>query len=603
LAQKIAAVTEVDVSLLAHKFANSSQAADVDEWDHFSRMKPGWAHQIVNATDVAAWTHQLANATHVAGSSVALNLGVGLHTLKETGRRGVVGPAHGNPFMHVVERPDGGHGRYVYYQPRHMKDPDSDPGASPDDVLWDRSRVDPGLPFRSLVEYSAGTALVGCAAFMTPLALAGLCVSRAWVRPFAIVKPVELKASHDRGCVDAKALSIWDGTVATFSSICGTGLLAMPYAFSVAGLIGGTVAILLFVGCSAYTANLMVRVLGPKAKAAKDSGLKVEFLGWPFLVEAAFGRKAKYAISVFLAVELWGYLLSVIITSALNMNQFSETITVPSAIMVSVVVAYAFNMLPTHLLTRLNVISNFSYIACLGMFLATGLMLPERAPTSEIGLVKPRGLLSAAGILVFSPAAHSFYPDIMQRMEEPQEYFVCVRRAYLAAGALYLTIAVLGYCLFGGSIQPSAVKNIGVDLHLNPISGLGWMNTAAAVGMTVKMLAMQPLILSPLTATIEGFAADYGPLAKMAKGGSFGHVAASVVLALSAVVSLRLASEMAVVMNFIGSVFCMTIAFIVPVLCYWKLAEETISKSKRLVFICLLVAGGFFALTAIIAAI
>ena len=42
-----------------------------------------------------------------------------------------------------------------------------------------------------------------------------------------------------------------------FSCLVGTGLLAMPYAFSLAGLIAAPL-LLLFVACSAYTAHLMV---------------------------------------------------------------------------------------------------------------------------------------------------------------------------------------------------------------------------------------------------------------------------------------------------------------------------------------------------------
>jgi len=62
---------------------------------------------------------------------------------------------------------------------------------------------------------------------------------------------------------------------------------------------------------------------------------------------------------------------------------------------------------------------------------------------------------------------------------------------------------------------------------------------------------------------------------------------------------MRFAHEMAVVVNFIGSVFRMTIAFIVPVICYWKLAGETFSPLKRVVFVSLLVMGGFSALAII----
>merc|ERR1719291_776045 len=106
-------------------------------------------------------------------------------------------------------------------------------------------------------------------------------------------------------------------------------------------------------------------------------------------------------------------------------------------------------------------------------------MLPQRAAPTDVEFgVRPQGLATAAGIIVFSPAAHSFFPAVMMRMEEPTKFPVCLRRAYGLACLLYLCIACLGYYFFGDSIQPSLVKHVGFDLAMQPIPGLGWMHLA-----------------------------------------------------------------------------------------------------------------------------
>ena len=69
------------------------------------------------------------------------------------------------------------------------------------------------------------------------------------------------------------------------------------------------------------------------------------------------------------------------------------------------------------------------YLMLAARFVATGLLLPSRAPSSEIQTVKPHGLLAACGILIFSPAGHSFYPQIMQQMEEPSKFPSCIKNA------------------------------------------------------------------------------------------------------------------------------------------------------------------------------
>merc|ERR1719440_2367722 len=103
------------------------------------------------------------------------------------------------------------------------------------------------------------------------------------------------------------------------------------------------------------------------------------------------------------------------------------------------------------------------------------------------------------------------YPAIMQRMEKPKEYPLCIRRAYLLAIVAYIGFAVSGYYLFGNAVQPSAVRNIGADLGLVPLPNLGWMNTVAAFCMVMKMCGLQPLILTPLNSTIECLLHGFAP--------------------------------------------------------------------------------------------
>lgn len=377
-----------------------------------------------------------------------------------------------------------------------------------------------------------------------------------------------------------KGMNVWDATVATFSSLVSTGLLAMPYAFSLAGMIAVPL-VLFFVACSAYTAHLMVWSLEGLGHS--------ETAGWGSLVGAAFGPRAKLAINIFLVIELWGYLLSSTVCAAMNISQLWDTVTPPFAIGLAVCCAYWLSFVPSTTMTRISITSNMGFVLCCIMFLITGLCLPKEAPSADIQFFRPNGLLLAAGILVYSPAGHSFYPALMQKMEEPEKFPICIRRAYLAACILYLAIAVPGYCLFGNMTQPSAVSNIGVDLTLVQIPGLGWMNSFAALTMAVKMIPSQSLTLVPLTSALEDLAAE--PL----KGWMVKSLAAPVCLFLSATAAMAYANEMAVLINLIGSVFCMNVSFVMPVACYWKLSSKPVSIMRQALFIGLLAMGSTFA--------
>jgi len=390
-------------------------------------------------------------------------------------------------------------------------------------------------------------------------------------------------SDHDFGGAAAD-LSVWDATVTTFSTIIGSGLLVMPYALSQAGLVAIPV-IVFFTACSAYSAHLMAWALGAAAPEAERRGVRADRRGWGFLVEVAFGPGARRAIDAFLIVELWSYLLSCMVCMAMNVEQLVDGLSASSAVAASATLGLALTFVPSRLLTSFNVASNAVFVVVMVMFIMTGLLLPSKAPASDIEVVRPGGMVAAFGMIVFSPAAHSFYPAVMQRMKEPERYPVCLRRAYLGACVLYLGCAVPGYLLFGKALQPSAVANIGYDLHLVPIPNLGWMNGVAALCMAMKMLAMQPLVLTPLSSTVEGVLS--------------GKVADSILavsimpclLAMTAVVAVRFANDTATLLNLIGSVFCMNIAFVVPVVCYWKLATEPICITRKLGLVGLIAMG------------
>mmetsp|Transcript_40704 Transcript_40704/g.75759 ORF Transcript_40704/g.75759 Transcript_40704/m.75759 type:complete len:668 (+) Transcript_40704:143-2146(+) len=391
-------------------------------------------------------------------------------------------------------------------------------------------------------------------------------------------------------CTSSEDLGVWDGTVALFSCLVGTGLLAMPYAFSLAGMVAAPLVVF-FVGCSAYTAHLMVWAM--QAEAARQclpSGsrtARVVTIDWAALVNAAFGPSARKAVEIFLIVELWGYLLSTAVCASMNVAQLLDLSSAP-AVALAVCGAYSLTFVPAKVLTKINVMSNLVFIASALMFLITGLLLPQKAPASDVEMIRPKGLLAAAGILIFSPAGHSFYPRIIQQMEEPQKFSSCIKWAYAAACAVYLAIAVPGYYLFGSAAQPSAVRNIGVDRQLMPLPDLWWMNTAAALGLVVKLIPNQALVLSPLTAVIKGALARRlsESTAEVAQA-----AVTPVVLLVSALLAVHFANEMAFLLNLLGSFFCMNIAFVLPVICYWRLASETLSFGRQLLFGALIAMG------------
>jgi vesicular inhibitory amino acid transporter len=395
---------------------------------------------------------------------------------------------------------------------------------------------------------------------------------------------------------NTESISTWDGTVTTFSAVFGVGFLCLPYAMSLAGWVGAPIIIFL-TACAGYTGQVMTSALQQEASRVSSQQGKPVVLGWGFLMRSAYGPRAERAVNIFLVIELWGYMLSGIVSAATNLNQLLPNLPSSAAIGLTVLVQFGLAALPMRTLSRLNVIGNILFVVCCLMFLVTGLMLPSKALSSEHQFVRPEGVAAACGIIIFSPASHSLYPAIMQKMKHPEQYSVCLRRAYVLACVVYVCFAVSGYYLFGSAVQPSAVRNIGVDRRLIALPNLGWMNYVASFSMLVKVSSLQPLIMAPLISTIEGMFEGWvrQPMLSTLSG--------PCVLTISAVVAIHFAQNVAALLTLVGSVFCMSIAFVLPALCYWRINADSIGPLQQVVFSGLILMGGSFAILGLISAL
>jgi len=409
------------------------------------------------------------------------------------------------------------------------------------------------------------------------------------------VTPTEpLQAGEPMKVTPTGFLSEWDATVALFSLMLGAAILTTPYAFKLAGVFG-ILLLVIYTLLSGYTAQLLSWAFNSLTKEANKLALPPEKRNWPFIVETAFGSVGKRLLAWFLLVETWGYVLSYTVVSAHHWHivyaRFSES----QFVMACSVGTYVLLMVPPAFLTKISVFCNMIYICGCLMFVFSGFMMPAKAPQSDFVTVIPEGILAASGILLFNSASHACYPTFQASMAEPARFSSSVRQAYVAGLLFYLLVAVPGYYCLGNAVQQSFIENIGHTLHMKPMHGMGWMSTFAAGGIAVKMVALQPLVYKPFAATVKGLLGETISSMSVCR-----CVLDPILLAISGAVSCLFAKDMAMLLNIIGSVLCMNIAFVMPVACYWKLTEHHISCPKKLLFTLIMSMGGFFAVSGFI---
>eukprot|EP00419_Tripos_fusus_P005801 CAMPEP_0172681598 /NCGR_PEP_ID=MMETSP1074-20121228/17566_1 /TAXON_ID=2916 /ORGANISM="Ceratium fusus, Strain PA161109" /LENGTH=803 /DNA_ID=CAMNT_0013500127 /DNA_START=29 /DNA_END=2440 /DNA_ORIENTATION=- len=409
------------------------------------------------------------------------------------------------------------------------------------------------------------------------------------------VTPTEpFQASEPTKATATGFLSEWDATVALFSLMLGAAILTTPYAFKLAGVFG-ILLLVIYTVLSGYTAQLLSLAFNSLTKEADKLAIPPEARNWPFIVEAAFGTGGKRVLAWFLLVETWGYVLSYTVVSAHHWHIVYTNFSESQFVVACSVGTYVLLMVPPAFLTKISVLCNMIYICGCLMFVFSGFMMPAKAPQSDFVTVIPEGILAASGILLFNSASHACYPTFQASMAEPARFSSSVRQAYAAGLLFYLLVAVPGYYCLGNAVQQSFIENIGHTLHMQPMRGMGWMSTFAAGGIAVKMLALQPLVYKPFAATVKGLLGDTISSMSVCR-----CVLDPILLAISGAISCLFAKDMAMLLNIIGSVLCMNIAFVMPVACYWKLTDTPISCPKKLLLTLIMSMGGFFAVSGLI---
>ncbi|XP_076945476.1 amino acid transporter AVT1C-like [Bidens hawaiensis] len=242
--------------------------------------------------------------------------------------------------------------------------------------------------------------------------------------------------------------------------LCGVGLLSTPYAAKQGGWAGMSV---LFIFCvlSFYTGLLLLSCLDSRP------GLKT----YPDIGEAAFGKAGRLVISIILYVELYAACVEYIILESDNLSSlfpnaqlslggYHLTSHYLCAIMVTLVV------LPTVWLRDMSVLS---YISAGGVFVSVLLVFC----LFWIGLVDNIGfqiestktlnmpkLPVAIGLYGYCYAGHAVLPNIYASMEKRSQFPLVLFASFAICTLLYAGVAIMGYMMFGESIESQFTLNL-----------------------------------------------------------------------------------------------------------------------------------------------
>jgi vesicular inhibitory amino acid transporter len=185
------------------------------------------------------------------------------------------------------------------------------------------------------------------------------------------------------------------------------------------------------------------------------------------------------------------------------------------------------------------------------------------------------------GLIMAGFAGHAVFPTIYHDMEDPKEYKRMVNSTYLTVAAVYLTVAVTGYLMFGSAtLQEITLNLMAVADYNQPLNRFAvcWvaLNPIAKYGLTLN-----PVLLSWQTVLPH----------------RFGSLASVCLTTLMLVCLVFLLPNFDRVISLLGAFFSFFISAIFPLVCHIKLFRQTMPRWELWINHLLLVLASFMAIT------
>ncbi|KAK5639982.1 hypothetical protein RI129_010793 [Pyrocoelia pectoralis] len=257
-----------------------------------------------------------------------------------------------------------------------------------------------------------------------------------------------------------------------FKCSCGTGIVAMPKAFSYSGYVVGIVGTLIIGFLATYCVHLIIRCEYELCKRKK-----VPSLTYPGIAEAGFAEGprvmkmcspyAGHIINIFLFIYQMGgcCVYNVFIASNVQavVNEYTEGFRIELYMLMFLVPTIFLNWIrDLKRLAPLSTVANFTTLVSLAI---TMYYIIKEGPTVEgrdpVGTIQNFPLFF--GTVIFALEAIGVIIPLENEMKDPKAFggiFGVLNRGMVAVVLLYGSLGLLGYLSYGPLIEASVTLNL-----------------------------------------------------------------------------------------------------------------------------------------------
>ncbi|KIW26648.1 uncharacterized protein PV07_06466 [Cladophialophora immunda] len=349
--------------------------------------------------------------------------------------------------------------------------------------------------------------------------------------------------------------------------LIGVGILALPLGIRYSGWVLGLSFLTLAAIGTSYTARLLAKCL--------DSNTGSTTYG--DIAYLAFDSWGRHFVEALFILELTAANVALIILFADSMNSL-----IPDVSVIEWKVIIALGLIPLNFVPfkTLSVTSVIGIFCCLGIIIivfADGLIKP-RAPGSLRDVAKTwafpedwRTVPLSLGLFMAPWGGHSVFPAIYKDMRHPHKYGRALKYTYFFTYGLDLSMAVLGYLMFGDKVRDEVTSNILRSTAYPHVLSVIIVVLIAIIPVTKIPLSNRP-VMDTLNKKFYIDLRQMDPKARAYSERSLKHRAARGLIGILAnIIQLGIAigfPDFDSIMALMGSALCFTICIILPVSFY-----------------------------------
>jgi solute carrier family 32 (vesicular inhibitory amino acid transporter) len=387
--------------------------------------------------------------------------------------------------------------------------------------------------------------------------------------------------------------------------LIGVGILALPLGIRYSGWVIGLLLLTLAAFGTSYTATLLAKCLDTNTGSTTYGDIA-------FLAFDSWGRNF---VELLFILELTAANVALIILFADSMNSLIPGVGVTEWKAVVALGLIPLNFVPFKTLSVTSVIGIFSCLGIVIIVFADGLIKPH-APGSLREIAKTyafpenwRTIPLSLGLFMAPWGGHSVFPAIYKDMRHPHKYGIALKYTYIFTYGLDLSMAVVGYLMFGDKVRDEVTANI-----LRSTAYPHVLSVIIVILIAIIPITKIPLSNRPMTDTInKKFYLDLrqmDPKARLHSEKSLKHRAARSAIAIGAnVIQLGISigfPDFDSIMSLMGSALCITICVILPISFYLRIFSsegKEIGRGERILDWVLLIVSGALAILGTIFAV